>query len=80
MVLKSRRKTPSSPHSTGTLQKGQMVNPNTHAFVASPEIVTAMAIAGDLTFNPMLPTASTNEEGNTSQDWMSQAGLGNANY
>ncbi len=28
-------------------------NPNTHAFVASPEIVTALAIAGDLTFNPM---------------------------
>jgi len=28
-------------------------NPNTHAFVASPEIVTAMAIAGDLTFNPV---------------------------
>ncbi|MFT7604667.1 MAG: aconitate hydratase, partial [Saprospiraceae bacterium] len=28
-------------------------NPNTHAFVASPEIVTAMAIAGDLTFNPL---------------------------
>ncbi|MFM8918393.1 MAG: aconitase family protein, partial [Bacteroidota bacterium] len=27
-------------------------NPNTHAFVASPEIVTALAIAGDLTFNP----------------------------
>ncbi|MCA0235645.1 MAG: aconitate hydratase [Bacteroidetes bacterium] len=27
-------------------------NPNTHAFVASPEIVTAFAIAGDLTFNP----------------------------
>ncbi|MBI9036022.1 MAG: aconitate hydratase, partial [Bacteroidales bacterium] len=26
-------------------------NPNTHAFVASPEIVTAIAIAGDLTFN-----------------------------
>ncbi len=25
----------------------------THAFVASPEIVTAFAIAGDLTFNPM---------------------------
>jgi aconitate hydratase len=25
-------------------------NPNTHAFVASPEIVTAMAIAGDLSF------------------------------
>ena len=29
-------------------------NPNTHAFVASPEIVTAIAIAGDLTFNPIL--------------------------
>jgi len=28
-------------------------NPNTHSFVASPEIVTAMAIAGQLTFNPM---------------------------
>ncbi len=38
-------------------------NPNTHSFVASPEIVTAMAIAGDLTFNPMTDTL-TNEEGN----------------
>lgn len=28
-------------------------NPNTHAFVASPEIVTALSIAGDLTFNPL---------------------------
>ncbi len=28
-------------------------NPNTHSFVASPEIVTAMAIAGDLHFNPL---------------------------
>ncbi len=28
-------------------------NPETHAFVASPEIVTALAIAGRLTFNPM---------------------------
>jgi len=27
-------------------------NPNTHAFVASPEIVTAITIAGDLRFNP----------------------------
>ena len=27
-------------------------NPNTHAFVASPELVTALAIAGDLTFDP----------------------------
>ena len=26
---------------------------STHAFVASPEIVTAFAIAGDLTFNPL---------------------------
>jgi aconitate hydratase len=31
-------------------------NPNTHAFVASPEIVTALAIAGDLTFNPIHDT------------------------
>jgi len=28
-------------------------NPDTHAFVASPEIVTAFALAGRLTFNPM---------------------------
>ena len=27
-------------------------NPNTHAFVASPELVTVLTIAGDLTFNP----------------------------
>ncbi|MBN2894238.1 MAG: aconitate hydratase [Bacteroidales bacterium] len=28
-------------------------NPNTHAFVASPEIVTAYTFSGDLTFNPL---------------------------
>ena len=27
-------------------------NPNTHAFVGSPELVTALAISGDLTFDP----------------------------
>lgn len=37
-------------------------NPNTYAFVASPEIVTALAIAGDLTFNPLTDTL-TNEKG-----------------
>ncbi|HEY5690155.1 MAG TPA: aconitate hydratase [Cyclobacteriaceae bacterium] len=37
-------------------------NPNTHAFVASPEITTAFAIAGDLTFNP-LTDSLTNENG-----------------
>jgi aconitate hydratase len=37
-------------------------NPNTHAFVASPEITTAFAIAGDLTFNPITDTL-TNEDG-----------------
>jgi aconitate hydratase len=37
-------------------------NPNTHAFVASPEVVTAFAIAGDLTFNPMTDTL-VNEQG-----------------
>ena len=31
-------------------------NPNTYAFVGSPEIVTAMAIAGDLNFNPLTDT------------------------
>ena len=37
-------------------------NPNTYAFVASPELVTALAIAGDLTFNP-LTDFLTNEVG-----------------
>ncbi|MGQ9805138.1 MAG: aconitate hydratase [Chlorobiales bacterium] len=37
-------------------------NPNTHAFVASPEIVTAFAIAGRLTFNPITDSL-TNEKG-----------------
>lgn len=37
-------------------------NPNTLAFVASPEIVTALAIAGDLTFNPITDTL-INEKG-----------------
>lgn len=38
-------------------------NPNTYAFVASPEIVTALVLAGDLRFNPMTDTL-INEEGN----------------
>ena len=37
-------------------------NPNTHAFVASPEIVAAIAIAGDLGFNPLTDTL-TNDKG-----------------
>ncbi|MEI0748139.1 aconitate hydratase [Brachyspira pulli] len=37
-------------------------NPNTHAFVASPETVMALSIAGDLRFNP-LKDALINEEG-----------------
>lgn len=37
-------------------------NPNTFAFVGSPEIVTAMAIAGDLNFNPLTDTL-TNSKG-----------------
>ena len=37
-------------------------NPQTRAFVASPEIVTALTIAGDLTFNPLTDTL-LNEDG-----------------
>ncbi|HNQ83827.1 MAG TPA: aconitase family protein, partial [Bacteroidales bacterium] len=37
-------------------------NPNTHGFVASPEIVTAFAIAGTLKFNPVTDKL-LNEEG-----------------
>ncbi|MBL19526.1 MAG: aconitate hydratase [Flavobacteriaceae bacterium] len=37
-------------------------NPNTHAFVASPEIVAAVAISGRLNFNPMTDSL-INEDG-----------------
>ncbi len=37
-------------------------NPNTHAFVTSPEMVAAIAIAGDLGFNPLTDTL-TNDKG-----------------
>ena len=37
-------------------------NQSTHAFVASPEIVTAFALAGTLAFNPLTDTL-TNEKG-----------------
>ena len=37
-------------------------NPNTHAFVTSPEMVAALAISGDLGFNPMTDTL-TNDKG-----------------
>ena len=37
-------------------------NPNTHAFVTSPEMVAAIAISGDLGFNPITDTL-TNEQG-----------------
>ena len=36
-------------------------NPNTHGFVASPEIVTAMSIAGDLCFNPISDSLENRE-------------------
>ncbi len=35
-------------------------NPNTFAFVASPELVAALAIAGDLSFNPLTDTLINN--------------------
>jgi aconitate hydratase len=36
-------------------------NPNTFAFVASPEMVAAIAIAGDLSFNPITDTLINNK-------------------
>jgi aconitate hydratase len=36
-------------------------NPNTYAFVGSPELVTALAIAGDLSFNPLTDTLINSE-------------------
>jgi len=37
-------------------------NPNTHIFIGSPEIVSALTIAGDLCFNPLVDTL-TNDKG-----------------
>ena len=36
-------------------------NPNTHAFVTSPEIVAAIAISGKLDFNPITDTLRNNK-------------------
>ena len=36
-------------------------NPNTHAFVASPELTLALTIAGDLCFNPLTDTLKTED-------------------
>lgn len=36
-------------------------NPNTHAFVTSPELVAALSIAGNLCFNPMTDTLTNNK-------------------
>ncbi len=41
---------------------------STHAFVASPEIVTAFAIAGDLTFNPLKDTLKNKKGENVKLD------------
>lgn len=43
-------------------------NPNTHAFVASPELVTAFSIAGTLLFNPMKDTLVNDDGDNVSLD------------
>ncbi|KAI9205011.1 aconitase family-domain-containing protein [Polychytrium aggregatum] len=36
-------------------------NPQTHAFVASPELVTAFVFSGDLTFNPLTDSLKTKD-------------------
>jgi len=36
-------------------------NPNTYSFVASPEIVTALTIAGRIDFNPLVDTITTKQ-------------------
>jgi len=46
------RKIPYCLHSIGIFSGRNDGNPGTHNFIASPEIVTAMTIAGSLKFNP----------------------------
>jgi len=38
-------------------------NPSTHSFVTSPELVTALAIKGDLGFNPLTDPIDTDKDG-----------------
>lgn len=42
-------------------QKRNDGNPETYAFIASPEIVTALALAGKLSFNPLKDTLKTKD-------------------
>ena len=49
---RSRKRKRIVSHSFNQVRKRADGNPNTHAFVASPEVTTALAIEG-LTFNPL---------------------------
>ncbi len=57
----SRKETQSYIPSTEILQKRNDGNPNTNAFVGSPEMVTAIALSGRLDFNPMTDTLTNNK-------------------
>ena len=59
--LKRRRRTRLFTHLIEISLSVLMATPITHAFVASPELVTAIAIAGDLTFNPITDPLYTKE-------------------
>ncbi|MFI3331070.1 MAG: aconitate hydratase [Rikenellaceae bacterium] len=55
-------------------------NPKTHAFVASPQLVTALTVAGDLCFNPLTDTL-VNKNGEAVMldapvaDWLPKEGI-----
>ena len=68
-----RHNNPDSPNSIITsfnrnFAKRNDGNPKTHSFVASPEIVTAFAIAGRLTFNPLKDSLVNNKGKNVRLD------------
>lgn len=55
-------------------------NPATYAFVASPQLVTALTIAGDLCFNPMTDTLTDKNGAQVKldapkADWLPQKGM-----
>ena len=51
-----RRRTPSSPRTTATFPCATTAQPTTMNFIGSPEIVTALPLAGKLSFNPLTDT------------------------
>jgi aconitate hydratase len=66
-IEKAEKKNETQSFTLSTVTSQTLMETNTMAFVGSPELVTAMAIAGDLGFNPLTDTL-INEDGEVMLD------------